>query len=161
MVCPKTSVRGRCSEIQPYLRASQVLSSKESACQCRGHWRCGFSPWVGKFPRRRTWWPTPSFLPGESLDNGAWQTTVRDVAKSWTGLSMLIQQPCLRNLRLLQSHCQKQRSFVTTSDKILCFSLESEPREGAICVSSLLLLVATASASVSPLAGILLFFGYY
>ena len=82
MVCPKTSVRGRCSEVQPYLRASQVLSSKESACQCRGHWRCGFSPWVGKFPRRRAWRPTPLFLPGESLDKGAWQTTVHDVAKS-------------------------------------------------------------------------------
>ena len=26
----------------------------------------GFSPWVGKIPWRRTWQPTPVFLPGKS-----------------------------------------------------------------------------------------------
>ena len=36
---------------------------KESACQYR---RCGFDPWVGKFPWRRKWLPTPVFLPGKS-----------------------------------------------------------------------------------------------
>ena len=36
--------------------------SKESACPCR---RWGFEPWFGKTPRRRTWQPTPVFLPGE------------------------------------------------------------------------------------------------
>ena len=35
--------------------------SKESACG-----RPGFDPWVGKFPWRRKWQPTPVFLPGES-----------------------------------------------------------------------------------------------
>ena len=29
--------------------------------------RDGFDPWVGKIPWRRTWQPTPIFLPGESL----------------------------------------------------------------------------------------------
>ena len=28
--------------------------------------RCGFHPWVGKMPCRRTWQPTPVFLPGKS-----------------------------------------------------------------------------------------------
>jgi len=28
--------------------------------------RLGFSPWVRKIPWRRTWQPTPVFLPGES-----------------------------------------------------------------------------------------------
>ena len=32
-----------------------------------GDVRQGFSPWVGKIPWRRTWQPTPVFLPGESL----------------------------------------------------------------------------------------------
>ena len=44
-------------------------SGKELACQCRRCRRCkirGFDPWVGKMPRRRTWQPTPVFLPGES-----------------------------------------------------------------------------------------------
>ena len=43
--------------------ASQVLSGKESTCQCR---RYEFDPWVRKIPWRRRWQPTPVFLPGES-----------------------------------------------------------------------------------------------
>ena len=39
------------------------LSGKEPACQCR---RPRFKPWVGKFPWRRKWQPTPVFLPGKS-----------------------------------------------------------------------------------------------
>ena len=41
-------------------------SGKEPACQLRRHRKHGFSPWVGKVPWRRTWQPTPVFLPGES-----------------------------------------------------------------------------------------------
>ena len=40
--------------------------SKESACQCRGHRRPRFDPWVRKMPWRREWQPTPVFLPGEA-----------------------------------------------------------------------------------------------
>ena len=47
-------------------RSTTVLSSKESACQCRSHQRCSFDPWVRKLPWRRAWQPTPVFLPGES-----------------------------------------------------------------------------------------------
>ena len=36
-------------------------SGKESACQGK---RCRFVAWVWKTPWRRTWQPTPSFLPG-------------------------------------------------------------------------------------------------
>ena len=35
-------------------------------CQCRKCKRRGFDPWIGKIPWRRTWQPTPLFLPGES-----------------------------------------------------------------------------------------------
>ena len=41
-------------------------SGKEPTCQCRRHKTPGFNPWVGKIPWRRTWQPTPGFLPGES-----------------------------------------------------------------------------------------------
>ena len=41
-------------------------SGKEPACKCRRYKRPGFNPWVGKIPWRRTWQPTPVFLPGES-----------------------------------------------------------------------------------------------
>ena len=50
----------------------------ESTCQCR---RLGLDPWVGKIPWRRKWQPTTVFLPGKSMDRGAWQTTVHGVAK--------------------------------------------------------------------------------
>ena len=40
-------------------------SGKEPACQCMRLKRCGFNPWVGKIPWRRTRQPTPVFLPGE------------------------------------------------------------------------------------------------
>ena len=45
------------------VRLPQWLGSKESACQLR---RPRFDPWVGKFPWRRKWQPTPVLLPGES-----------------------------------------------------------------------------------------------
>ena len=38
------------------------FSGKEPTCQCR---RCGFDPWVGKIPCRRTWQPTPAILAWE------------------------------------------------------------------------------------------------
>ena len=44
----------------------EPASSKEPACQFRGHKRLGFDPWVGKIPWRRAWQCTPGFLPGES-----------------------------------------------------------------------------------------------
>ena len=39
-------------------------SGKEPARQRRTHFR--FDPWVEKIPWKRTWQPTPVFLPGES-----------------------------------------------------------------------------------------------
>ena len=41
-------------------------SGKEPTCQCRRFNRPGFSPWVGKIPWKRSWQPSPIFLPGES-----------------------------------------------------------------------------------------------
>jgi len=41
-------------------------TGKEPACQCRRYRRQGFDHWVGKILWRRTWQPTPVFLPGES-----------------------------------------------------------------------------------------------
>ena len=38
---------------------------KEPTCQGRRHKRLGFEPWVRKIPWRRTWQPTPVFMPGE------------------------------------------------------------------------------------------------
>ena len=49
-------------------QASQVmLVVKNLSANAGGIKRCRFDPEVGKIPWRRAWYPTPVFLPGESL----------------------------------------------------------------------------------------------
>ena len=70
-------------------------SGKEPGCPCRRHKRCGFSPSVRKIPWRRAWQPTPVFLPGESLDRGAWQGMVHKITKSQIRLKQLSTDPLI------------------------------------------------------------------
>ena len=59
------------------------LSGKVSACQCRRHKRCGFDPWVRRFPGEGNGHP----LQHSCLERpwrGAWWATVHGIAKSWT-----------------------------------------------------------------------------
>ena len=49
--------------------------------------RPDFSPWVGKFPQRRKWIPTPVFLPGKSHGQRSLTGYIHRVAKSRTRLS--------------------------------------------------------------------------
>ena len=46
--------------------------------------RLRFDSWVGKFPWRWKWKPTPVFLLGNPMDREAWQAAVHGVAKSQT-----------------------------------------------------------------------------
>ena len=46
--------------------ASQVALVVKNSPANAGDMRHGFSPWIGKVPRRKAWEPTPVFLPGES-----------------------------------------------------------------------------------------------
>ena len=64
-------------------------SSKEPTCQCRRHKRHGFNPWVRKISWRRAWQHTLVFLPGGSLDRGAWWATVHRAAQSQIQLKRL------------------------------------------------------------------------
>ena len=92
------------------MRASQVASCKESACQCRRCKRCGFDPWMGKIPWNRKWQPTPVFFffffslqyscLENPMDRGACRATVRGVARSWTQLST---HACTRSSMILTS----------------------------------------------------------
>ena len=48
-------------------RASQVvLVVKNLPANAARHKRHGLNPWLGKIPWRRTWQPTPVFLPRET-----------------------------------------------------------------------------------------------
>ena len=55
----------------------QWLRGKESAYSTG-------DPWIRKIPWRRAWQPTPVFLPGESMDRGAWWATVHRLQESDT-----------------------------------------------------------------------------
>ena len=57
-------------------------SDKETAYQFMLHKTCRFDPWVGKIPWRRTWQPTPVFLPEEFHYRGACRDTVHSIAES-------------------------------------------------------------------------------
>ena len=64
------------------IRVSQVALVVKNLPVKAGHKRHRFDPWVGKIPWRKTWQPTPVFLPGESPWTGAWWATIYRVAKS-------------------------------------------------------------------------------
>ena len=59
-------------------------SDKEPACQCWRRSRRRFNPWVWKIPWRRSWQPTPVFLPGESHGQKSLMGYSHRVTKSWT-----------------------------------------------------------------------------
>ena len=68
---------------QQKIGMSQVeLVVKASACHCKRWKRLGFHPWAGKIPWRREWQLAPGFLPGNSLDSGAWWATVHGITES-------------------------------------------------------------------------------
>ena len=60
------SVAQSCSIFCDFMDLPGNPSGKEPACQHRRCWRQGLDPWIGKFPWRRAWQPTPVFLAGES-----------------------------------------------------------------------------------------------
>ena len=87
-----------------FIWASQWLSSKESTCNAGAVGNMGWS--LGQEdPWRRTRQPTPVFLPGESMDRGAWWATVHRVAKSWTRLKLLSTHMHIYMLRSGTSEC--------------------------------------------------------
>ena len=54
---------------------------KESACNSGDP---GLIPGLGRFPDGREWLPTPVFLPGNSINRGAWRASVHGVTESDT-----------------------------------------------------------------------------
>ena len=44
---------------------------------------------IPAMPWRRAWQSTTIFLPGETVDRGAWQATAHGIAKSWAQLKWL------------------------------------------------------------------------
>ena len=65
-----------------------MAQAVKNLLQCKRHRRLGFDPCVGKIPWKRKWQLTPVFLPGKSMDRGAWWAIVHRATKSWIWLSM-------------------------------------------------------------------------
>ena len=63
--------------------------SKESTCNTGDTGDMVFDGWVRKIPWGRRWQPTPVFLPGKSMDKGAWLATIHGVAKNRTWIKQL------------------------------------------------------------------------
>ena len=71
---------------------------KESANNMGSIRDAGLIPGLGRFPWRRAWLPTPVFLPGESMDRGAWRALVHSVTKSRTWLTLSLLHPKVQTL---------------------------------------------------------------
>ena len=82
-------------------RVSLVAQLQRICLQCRSHRKLRFYPWVGKIPWRKSWQPTPVFLPGESCG----QRSLADYGpygrKSQTQLNQLSMYPCNASNRSL------------------------------------------------------------
>ena len=72
------------SPISLTMASQMVLEVKEPTCQCRRCKRHSFDPQIGKILWRRTWQPTPVFLPENSMDNGSQRAILHRVAESGT-----------------------------------------------------------------------------
>ena len=88
-------------------------SGKEPTCQCRGHKRPGFDPWVGKIPWKRAWQPTPVFLPGIpwTEERGGLQSIgLHRVGHDWSDLACMKQKKTHRH-REKTCGCQGGRGW--------------------------------------------------
>ena len=73
---------------------SQVVLVIKNPPANTGVKRQGFDPWVTKIPWRRTWQPTPGFLPGESSwieePSRLQSTELQRVRHDWSGLAHML-----------------------------------------------------------------------
>ena len=89
--CPCSFYRGRpqtrghliLHSIKCWWKASQVVLVVTNLSANGGDVRGASSiPGLGRSPGGKAWQPSPVFLPGKSLDGGAWRATVHGVTKS-------------------------------------------------------------------------------
>ena len=79
-------------------RASQGLSGKESACQCRRPGDSSWSPWSRSSPGGGNGNPLQYSCLGNPMDRGGWRVTVHGVTKSQTWLSDRVYTHYLMNV---------------------------------------------------------------
>ena len=70
-----------------YMATNTVLVVKNPLAKCRTHWGCEFDPCVEKIPGEGNGNPLQYSCPENSMNIGAWWSTVPGVMKSWTRLS--------------------------------------------------------------------------
>ena len=96
----------------PQFKSSSLLEEWKGAVLCiLGHLATSLvSTWVGKIPWRRTWQPTPVFLPGESHgQRSLLGFIVHGVTKSRTRLKWLsMHAHCIFSNSHIQGHWSKQ-----------------------------------------------------
>ena len=85
-VCVRVRVRV-CRNYSEYGASQGALAVKNPPANAGDTRDQGLIPGSGRSHWRRKRQPAPVFLPGKSLDRGAWLATVHEVAKSQTQLS--------------------------------------------------------------------------
>ena len=61
-----------------------ALVVKNPLANAGKHKRHRFDLWGGKISWKKAWQPTPVFLPGKSMNRGAWQAAVHRVTQNLT-----------------------------------------------------------------------------
>ena len=84
--CYHTTLMALFSYFCSHMHTNGLPGSASGICQCSGHKRQGFNPWVGKILWRRVCNPLWYSCLENPMNTGAWQATVHKVAKSWTWL---------------------------------------------------------------------------
>ena len=114
-----------CVHMYTYIKASQGLSGKESACQCRSHRRLGLITGSGRFPWGRHGNPLQYSCPTNSMDRGVWQATVHGGHKE-SDMTEQHPQGCTPQNLLHCVRCtvhSKQQAFSVTHINTHVFSL--------------------------------------
>ena len=94
---------------------------------CMQSGRPGFSPWVGKIPWRRTWQPTPVFLPGESPwteePGGLQCIRSQSVRHDWRDLARMHAEYDNSSFRKLKCFPKWLYQFFTPTSRVWGFQL--------------------------------------
>ena len=94
--CPNTLTKQiflywvyRAFQVALVTKKKKKTTHTQKTCQCRRHKRCGFDPWVKKFPWKRARNPLQYSCLRNPMERGAWRPTAHRVTQSWTRLKWL------------------------------------------------------------------------
>ena len=104
------------------LKRRGSASGKEPTCQCKRHKRCGFDPWLGRFPGGGHGNPLQYPCLENPIDRGAWWATVHRVTNNYTWL------------KCLSMHKTLGQNVVLFMKNLVCFVLFKDVRKWTLTI---------------------------